>query len=50
MLYMSNIADYLKILIDEEVKEFVVINFGGCFKTSRELLYPQLGKEKVLEK
>ena len=50
MLYMSNIADYLKILIDEEVKEFVVINFGECFETTRELLYSKLGKEKVLEK
>ena len=27
MLYMLKIADYLKILIDEEVKDFVVMNF-----------------------
>ena len=28
MLYMPKILDYFKILTDEEVKGFVVINFG----------------------
>ena len=28
MLYMPKIGNYFKILIDEEVKDFVVINFG----------------------
>ena len=31
MLYMPTIANYLKVLIDEEAKDFVVINFGECF-------------------
>ena len=29
-------ADYLKILTDEEMKDFVFINFGEYFKSSRE--------------
>ena len=28
MLYIPTIADYLKILTDEEVKDFVLTNFG----------------------
>ena len=27
MLYMPNIAGYLKILTDEEVRDYIVINF-----------------------
>ena len=50
MLCMPKITDYLKILTDEEVKHFVIINFGECFKSTRELLYSNLGEEKVLEK
>ena len=42
MLYILKIADYLKILTDEEVKDFVVINFGDCFKCIREKLYSKL--------
>ena len=48
MLYMPEIADYLKILTDEEVKDFVVINFGECFKSTREKLYFKLGEGKML--
>ena len=36
MLYITNIDDYLKILIDEEVNDFVVINFKEYFKSIRK--------------
>ena len=42
---MPKIADYLKILTDEEVKDFVVITFGECFKSMREKLFSNLGEE-----
>ena len=32
MLYTPNIDDYLKILTNEEVKDFVAINFNEYFK------------------
>ena len=35
MFYIPNINDYLKILTDEEVKDFVAIIFSECFKTIR---------------
>ena len=33
MLYIPMIYDYLKILSDEKVKDFVVINFGEYFNS-----------------
>ena len=36
MLYISNIDDYLKTLTDEEVKDFLAINFSEYFKSIRE--------------
>ena len=36
MLHIPKIDDYLKILTDEEVKEFVAINFSKYFKSTRE--------------
>ena len=42
MLYTPKIADYLKILTDEKVRYFVVINFGECSKSTREKLYSKL--------
>ena len=36
MLYIPKIDDYLKILTDEEVKDFVAINFSKYFKSIRE--------------
>ena len=51
MLYMPNITDYLKILTDEEVNNFGVINFSECFKSMRETLHFKLFEEKkTLEK
>ena len=46
MLYMPKIAAYLKLLTDEDVKDFVVINFGESFKFLREALNSKLGEEK----
>ena len=36
MLYIPKIDDYLKILADVEVKDFVAINFSEYFKTIKE--------------
>ena len=36
MLYIPKIGDYLEILTDEEVKDFLVINFSKYFKSVRE--------------
>ena len=35
-MYISKIDDYLKVLTDEEVKDFVTINFSVYFKSIRE--------------
>ena len=45
MLYIPKIGDYLKTLIDDEVKDFVVINFYKYFKSLREKLYSNLSGE-----
>ena len=50
MLYILKIGDYLEILTDDEVKDFVVINFEGFFKPSREKLYSNLSEKKDLRK
>ena len=50
MLYIPKIDDYLKILTDEEVKDFVAINFSKYFKSTREKLYCKLSENKILEK
>ena len=42
MLYIPKIDDYLKILSDEEAKDFVAINFSQYFKSIRN--------NKILEK
>ena len=44
MLYIPKIDNHLKILIDNEVKDFVGINFGEYFKSTREKLYSKLSK------
>ena len=36
MLYTPKIDDYLKIMSDEEVKDFATINFSEYFKSIRE--------------
>ena len=35
MLYIPKIDDYLKILTDDEMKDFVVINFGEYFRSAK---------------
>ena len=40
----------LKILTDEKVKDFGVINFGEYFKSTRERLYSKLAQEENLRK
>ena len=42
MLYILKIDNHLKVVTDEEVKEFVAINFSEYFKSITE--------EKILEK
>ena len=49
MLYTPKIGDYLKILTDEEVKDFVAINFSEYFKSTREKLYSKLNEEQDLK-
>ena len=46
MWYIPKIADYLKILTDEEVKDFVLINFGKFFKCTREKLHFEPSEKK----
>ena len=50
MLYIPKIGDYLKISSDEEVKDFVVINFGEHFKSTREKLYSKPIEEQYFRK
>ena len=45
MLYIPKIDDYLKILTDNEVEDFVAINFSEYFKSTREKLYSKLSEE-----
>ena len=50
MLHMLKIADYLKILTDEEVEDVVIINFGDCFKCMGEASHSNFFEENILEK
>ena len=36
MLYILKIDDYLKVQIDEEVEDFIAINFSKCYKYARK--------------
>ena len=50
MLHIPKIDDNLKILTDDEVKDFVAINFSEYFKFTREKLYSKLNEEQTLRK
>ena len=50
MLYIPKIHVYLKILTDNEVKDFVVKNFGKYFKSTKEKLCSKLIEEQILRK
>ena len=42
MLYIPKIYDYLKIMTDDKLKNFVVVNFEEYFKSMKEKLYSKL--------
>ena len=50
MLYVPKTVDYLKILTDDEVKDFLVINFGEYFKSTKRELYSKLNKKQNIKK
>ena len=50
MLYIPKVVNYLKILTDEEVKDFIAINFSEYVKFTREMLYSKLSEEQNLRK
>ena len=50
MLYVPKTVDYLKILTDHEVKDFLVINFGEYFKFTKRELYSKLNKKQNIKK
>ena len=39
MLDIPKIDDYLKIVTDEEVKDFVAINFSEYFKPTKKVVF-----------
>ena len=49
-MYVPKIGDYLKIMTDDEVKDFVVINFGEYFRKVAESLYIFLTTPDEVEK
>ena len=49
-MYIPKIGEYLKILTDDEVNDFVVINFGEYFKSMKEKLISKLNEEQNLRK
>ena len=48
MLYIPKIYDYLKNSTDDEVKDFIIINFGEYFKSTKEKLCSQLNEKQSL--
>ena len=48
MLYIPKIGGYLKVMTDNEVEDFVVINFNNYFKSVRDKLYSQLREKQNL--
>ena len=50
MLYISKIDNYLKILTEDEVNDFVGINFSEYFKSTRKKIYSKLSEEQNLRK
>ena len=45
MLYIPKIDNYLKTFPDDEVKDFVAINFSEYFKSTREKLFSKLNEK-----
>ena len=50
MFFIPKISDFLKLLTDEKLKDFVTINFSEYFKSTREKLYSKLSEEQNLRK
>ena len=55
MFYIPKIGGYCKILTNDEVKDFVAINFGEYLKSMGKKLYTKLSEKqnlrnKILEK
>ena len=50
MFYIPNIRYHLKILTEDEVKDFSAVNFRECFNYTREKLYSKLSKKRNLGK
>ena len=50
MFHIPKIGDYLKILTDDEVEDFVVVNFGEYFKKKKKKLYSKVSEKQNLEK
>ena len=46
MLYIPKIYDYLKIMTDEKLNNFVVANFEEYFKSMKEKLYSKLWEKQ----
>ena len=49
-MHIPKIDDYLKILTDDEVKDFVAENFSEHFKSVKQKLYSKLSREQNLKK
>ena len=49
MLYIPKISYYLKVLTEDEVKDFVIY-FDEYFQSSREQLYSKLYEEQDMRK
>ena len=49
MFYIPKTDNYLQILTDDEVKNFVAVNFGEYFKSMRKKLYSKLNEEQNLK-
>ena len=50
MLCVPKIGDSLKILTNDEVKDFVAINFSEYFTSTRKKMYSKLSEEQNLRK
>ena len=50
MFYTSKIYECQKNLIDDEVKDFVTINFSKYLKSMRKKFYPKQNEEQNLKK
>ena len=50
MLYSPKTSDYLKILTDDKVRDFVVKNLGKYFKSTKKGLHSKLRGEQNLKK